>query len=86
MKNELKAFWKQMVLTFPTLKKIGKILFKVIWIVAKIFTGAILWWCLGNFLPQLRETMPNFFQIVDVCVHFFETEVSATVVRIFTHQ
>ncbi len=40
--------------------------------VAKIILGAIVWYTVGAFLPQVREALPHFFQIVDFIVHLFD--------------
>ena len=50
--------------------------------IVTIIFGAILWFALGSFLPQVREALPHFFQIVDAVVHLFD-QMCALLVKTF---
>lgn len=62
---------------FPHSKKLflGKIVrffFKAVRALARMLAGAIIYYALAAFLPQLREVLPHFFQIVDTIVRLFD--------------
>lgn len=53
-------------------KKYFKLLFSAMKFASRVFTSAILFTALANFIPELREQMPSFYCIVDFLVVCFE--------------
>ena len=44
-------------------------------ILVSIFLGAIIYTIIGNIIPGIRESMPNFFSLIDIITGTFENMV-----------
>lgn len=54
------------------LGKIVRFFLKAVKALGGVFAGAIIWYAIGAFLPQVREVLPHFYRFVDIIVHLFD--------------
>lgn len=52
--------------------RILEILLKLIKFFAKVIASSIILFCIANFIPEIREKMPTFFNIVDIILESFD--------------
>lgn len=53
-------------------KKFGKVLLKLIKIFAKVISSAIILFVISKIVPEIREKMPTFFNVVDTILESFD--------------
>ena len=64
-KNNTTPLSKKLNIQWPSWSLIEKVFWKVIKAIGRIGAGAIIFFTLAHFVPELREEMPSFYQFID---------------------
>jgi len=57
---------------YPRVKRVARVFFRVIRLLGKALAGAVTFAFMAELAPGLRESLPNFFEIVDFMLAILE--------------